>query len=116
MFGFFAIFSGNAGIVISGIIIVSLIVELILMLLRGILIFHFFNLKKSVILWAHISFGATLGISIINYIIYFATLVPLGTALVTAPSLFGIGLYIFFWWAVVYYVKKKQIDGQTVFT
>ena len=52
----------------------------------------------------------------INYIIYFATLGPLGTALVAAPSLLVIGLCIFLWWAVVDYVKKKQIDGQPVFT
>jgi len=116
LFGFFVIFSGAAGIAMSGIIIASLIVELILMILRGIMIFHFFTLKKSAIMWAHISFGAALGYNIINYIIYFATIGPLGTALVAPPSLLVVGLYIFFWWAVVDYVKKKQLDGQPVFT
>ncbi len=116
LFGFFAIISGAAGIAISGLIIVSLVVELVLIVLRGIMIFHFFTLKKSAILWTHISFGAALGIDIITYIIYFATISSVGIALVIPPTVLEIVFYIFFWWAVVDYVKKKQIDNQQAFT
>jgi len=96
--------------------IVVTILGLILLIPRGIMIAKFFMLQKNALLWVHISYGSILALGIIQYVIFFATVGPLGIALVTPPSLLFIGLYIFFWWAVADYIKKKQVDGQPVFT
>lgn len=110
LLGFYGIISGTAGVVLNPLLITFLVVELILLVLRGIMIAQFFMLKKSAQLWTHISFGTAFGVSIIQYIIYAIT-----SALLIPPSLLGIALYIFFWWAVVDYIKKKQLNGKPLF-
>jgi len=91
------------------------ILGLILLIPRGIMIAKFFMLQKSALTWVHISYGLILALSVIQYIIFFATVGPLGIALVAPPSLLLIGIYILFWWAVADYIKKKQINDQPVF-
>jgi len=95
--------------------IIMIILGLILLIPRGIMIAKFFMLQKSALTWVHISFGSILALSVIQYIIFFATVGSLGIALVAPPSLLFMVLYIFFWRAVADYIKKKQIDGQPVF-
>ena len=116
LFGAYLFFVGGLGKSGGTIAVVSITSNLILLIPRAIMIVKFFMLQRNALLWVHISYGSVLVLSLLQYIIYFATLSPLGIAVVTPPSLIMVGIYIFFWWAVADYIKKKQIDGQTVFT
>jgi hypothetical protein len=89
---------------------------LILAIPRIIMVVNFFKLKSKAKLWAHISFGSLLGLAVINYIIFFITLKPTMSALVVPPSILYLAFYAFIWWAVVDYIKKKQIDGKPLFS
>jgi len=109
------LFFGELGSMTPVPIIVT-ILSLILLIPRGVMIAKFFMLQKNALLWVHISYGSVLVLGVIQCILFFATLGPLGTALVAFPSLLALGLNIFFWWAVADYIKKKQVDGQQIFT
>ncbi|MBW2991175.1 hypothetical protein KY348_05740 [Candidatus Woesearchaeota archaeon] len=99
----------NAVSTIIGILTLIIVVPWIILLV------NFFTLKKKAKLWAHISFGTVTGLIIISYIIFFATTGPLGTALVAPPSIIVLAVYIFVWWAVVDYIKKKKLEGKPLF-
>jgi len=79
------------------------------------LLINFFTLKKKAKFWAHISFGSLTGIIIIMYIIFFAKIGSTGTELIAPPSIISLAIYIFVWWAVVDYIKKKKVEGQPLF-
>ncbi len=114
LFGAFLFFGGLG--TMKAIPIIVTVLGLILVIPRGIMIAKFFMLQKSALTWVHVSYGSILALDVIQYIIFFATMGPLGIALVAPPSLLFIGISIFFWWAVANYIKKKQINGQPVFT
>lgn len=99
----------NAASAIIGILTLIIVVPWIILLI------NFFKLKKKAMLWAHISFGAVTALIIIQYIIFFATTGPAGTALIAPPSIIVLAVYIFVWWAVVDYIKKKKMEGQPLF-
>ena len=116
LFGAYLFFIGGLGKSGGTIALASVTIGLLLLIPRAIMIGKFFLLQKNALIWVHISYGSILALSVIQYIIFFATIEPLGTALIAPPSLIFVGLYIFFWWAVADYIKKKQIDGQPAFT
>jgi hypothetical protein len=76
----------------------------------AILVINFLQLKKKSELWVHISFGLAV-VSLIASI----PLIMMGG--LKAILLFTILLLfcIFMWWAIVSYIKKKQIDGKPLF-
>lgn len=116
LFSAILFFSGFGDL--NGVSITVTILALLLLVPRVIMIVKFFLLQKNALLWVHISYGSILALSLIEYIIYFVTLKPgiIATALVAPPSLLMTALFIFFWWAVADYIKKKQVDGQAVFS
>lgn len=111
------LFFGGLG-QMTPITIIVTILGLILLIPRGIMIAKLFMLKKNALRWVRISYGSILTLSVIEYIIYFATLKPgiIPTALIIPPSFIMIGIFIFFWWAVADYIKKKKVDNQLIFT
>jgi hypothetical protein len=96
----------------------AIIIGVIVLLLEvpwAILLINFFTLKKKAELWTHISFGSIIVLAIIQYVMIFAIIGPLGTAILAPPSIIVLAIYAFVWWAVFDYIKKKQIDGQQLF-
>ncbi|MGM0409018.1 MAG: hypothetical protein ACQERU_13640 [Bacteroidota bacterium] len=116
LFGTYGTISGVAEVEFNTVTMIFIVINAVIMVLSAIMIYHWFMLKKSAAFWTHVSMGSALTVEVIRTIIFFATIGPMGTALVGPPSLLGIGISIFFWWAIVNYVNNKQVDGQPLFT
>ncbi|MEM4756314.1 MAG: hypothetical protein QW594_04240 [Candidatus Woesearchaeota archaeon] len=96
--------------------LIFVILHILLLIPRGIMITKFFLLQKRALFWVHVSYGSILGLSILQYLVFFVSISSSGRAVVHAPSLLIIGVYLFLWWAVADYIKKKEVDGQPLFT
>ena len=70
-----------------------------------IMVVKLFMLKKSAILWVHLTFGINVVLGIIFLVLSFSTI---DTVL--------IGISIFLWWAIINYIKSKQVSGKSLFT
>lgn len=100
---------GTSLIFIIGILMLLIEVPWILLLV------DFFTLNKKAKLWAHISFGSVIGLAVIHYIIFFATIGSAGALLIAPPSILMLAIYVFVWWGVVDYIKKKKVEEQQLF-
>jgi len=83
---------------INPIIPISMILSLIILITTVIMIYKFFRLQRNALPWIYLTFGLSI---IMN--------------LLLKSYLWAI-LLIIFGWAVVDYVRKKQIEGQLIFT
>ena len=114
LFGVFLFFGGLG--TMTFVPILMTLIGLLIIIPRVMMVVKFFMLKKDAQKWVHISYGLFLALTVVDYIIYFATANPLGVGLVAPPGMFMVIIYLVFWWALIDYIKKKQIDGQNIFT
>lgn len=90
------------------------IFNLLLLIPGVVMITKFFMLRKSALLWVHIYFGIYILLTFIQLILSFTIgKFPIGKFPIGITLSFGFN--VFFWWAVVNYINKKQIDGNPLF-
>ena len=81
------------------------VTKLVFLIPSLIMTYKFFQLSKSAKLWVHITYGASVVLSAFSLISAFS----IQTILIIAVT-------AFFWWAIINYIDKKQVNGQLLFT